>query len=43
MKQDGRCGYRRIAAILGRKGVVACPDTVRSIMRDLGLVAVQPH
>lgn len=40
---DGTYGYRRIAAILGRKGVVVCPDTVRSIMRDLGLVAVQPR
>ena len=43
MNQDGRCGYRRIAAILSRKGVVVCPDTVRSIMRDLGLVAAQPR
>ena len=40
---DGTYGYRRITARLGRRGVVAHHDTVRSIMRERGLVAAQPR
>ena len=37
------CGYRRITAALWRRGVVVDRDTVRSIMREQGLVAAQPR
>lgn len=40
---DGTYGYRRIHADLARLGHLADADTVRSIMRDLGLVACQPR
>ena len=40
---DATYGYRRIHAELERMGVVVCVDTVRSIMRAEGLVAVQPR
>ena len=40
---DGTWGYRRIAARLGRGGVVVHHDTVRSLMRQAGLVAAQPR
>lgn len=42
-KSNGTYGYRRITAALARNGTVACPDTVRSIMRELGLVTAQPR
>lgn len=40
---DGTYGYRRIHADLARRGYYADPETVRGIMRDLGLVACQPR
>ena len=40
---DATYGYRRIHAELERMGVVVCQDTVRTIMREEGLVAVQPR
>ncbi|WP_373887259.1 IS3 family transposase [Actinomyces bowdenii] len=39
----GTYGYRRIHAALARRGVRACPDTVRLLMGALGLEAVQPR
>lgn len=40
---DGTYGYRRIHAQLARMGHLADVETIRSIMRDLGLVACQPR
>jgi len=40
---DGTYGYRRVCAQLGRWGTVVDPETVRVIMRELGLVACQPR
>jgi transposase InsO family protein len=40
---DGTSGYRRIAAQLARWGEVAGAELVRSLMRELGLVACQPR
>ncbi len=40
---DSAYGYRRIAAVLARQGTVACPELVRKLMRELGLVACQPR
>ncbi|WP_158635163.1 IS3 family transposase, partial [Tsukamurella asaccharolytica] len=40
---DATYGYRRIHAELVRMGVVVCVDTVRTIMAEEGLVAVQPR
>lgn len=40
---DGTYGHRRITARLERRGVVVHHDTVRSIMRQAGLVAAQPR
>jgi putative transposase len=40
---DGTYGYRRIQADLAHQGVQAGVELVRSIMRDLGLVACQPR
>jgi transposase InsO family protein len=40
---DGTYGYRRIHAQLGRWGTVVDPETVRTIMRELGLVPCQPQ
>jgi putative transposase len=40
---DGTYGYRRIAGQLARQGTVACPELVRKLMRQLGLVACQPR
>ena len=40
---DGIYGYRRIGPQLRRQGTVVCDETVRQIMRDLGLVACQPR
>ncbi|PHP53044.1 IS3 family transposase [Actinomyces ruminis] len=42
-ESDGTYGYRRIAATLDWQGVPADPDTVRSIMRELGLKAARPR
>jgi putative transposase len=38
---DGTYGYRRIAAQLARRGMVAGAELVRRLMRELGLVACQ--
>lgn len=40
---DGTYGYRRVHAELARLGWHADPETIRSIMRELGLVACQPR
>jgi len=40
---DGTYGYRRVHAHLARLGEVADLETIRAIMRDLGLVACQPR
>lgn len=40
---DGTYGYRRVHAWLARRGTAVDPETVREIMRDLGLVACQPR
>lgn len=40
---DGTYGYRRIHAQLARRGTPVDPGTVRTIMRELGLVACQPR
>lgn len=40
--EGGRYGYRRIHALLVRQGESVDEETVRRLMRDLGLVAVQP-
>ena len=42
-ESDGTYGYRRIAAELGRRGLVAGLELVRGIARELGLVACQPR
>jgi len=36
---DGTYGYRRIAAELARRGIVAGAELVRELMRGLGLAA----
>src|SRR5665811_2593381 len=40
---DGTYGYRRVHAHLARLGEHADPETIRLLMRDLGLVACQPR
>lgn len=40
---DGTYGYRRVHAQLARLGHPADPETIRGIMRELGLVACQPR
>jgi transposase InsO family protein len=40
---DETYGYRRVHAELGRRGVPAGLELVRSIMRDQGLVPCQPR
>lgn len=40
---DETYGYRRVHAQLGRWGVSAGPELVRSVMRELDLVACQPR
>ena len=35
-------GYRRVWAELDDRHIVCCPETVRALMRELGLVACQP-
>jgi putative transposase len=40
---DGTYGYRRVQRELSRRGIEAGPELVRSIMRELGLVACQPR
>jgi putative transposase len=38
-----RYGYRRVHRMLARRGIEAGPELVRALMRDLGLVPVQPR
>jgi putative transposase len=40
---DETYGYRRIHAVLHRQGVLAGPELVRALMRELGLVPCQPR
>jgi len=40
---DGTYGYRRVHAALARLGQPADPETIRALMRELGLVACQPR
>lgn len=40
---DGRYGYRRVAAQLARWGQHVHPETVRDLMRELDLVSCQPR
>lgn len=40
---DGTYGYRRVHAQLARQGTSADPETVRTVMRELGLIACQPR
>ena len=40
---DGTYGYRRITRQLARWGVLAGPELVRALMRELGLEACQPR
>jgi putative transposase len=40
---DQTYGYRRVHGQLGRDGIEASPELVRSIMRTAGLVACQPR
>jgi len=40
---DGRYGYRRVHAVLTRRGYPCHPETVRDLMGELGLVACQPR
>ena len=40
---DGTYGYRRVHAWLVRRGTRVDPETVRAIMRDLGLLPCQPR
>lgn len=42
-ESDGTYGYRRVHAQLARMRVPVCPELVRVLMRDLGLVACQPR
>ncbi|MYW03233.1 IS3 family transposase, partial [Streptomyces sp. SID3343] len=36
-------GYRRVHAVLARSGEAVSPESVRALMRELGLVACQPR
>jgi putative transposase len=40
---DRTYGYRRIHAALSRQGEHCCPELVRELMRELGLVPCQPR
>ena len=42
-EHDARYGYRRIHAVLARRGVVCGPELVRDLMRAAGLVPCQPR
>jgi putative transposase len=42
-EHDGTYGYRRIHAVLARRGRYCDPETVRALMRERGLVACQPR
>jgi transposase InsO family protein len=40
---NGEYGYRRLHAALARGGERCCPELVRRLMRELGLVPCQPR
>ncbi|WP_083418983.1 IS3 family transposase [Pseudofrankia sp. BMG5.36] len=42
-ESDGTYGYRRVHSALARRGVHTGPELVRSLMRQLDLVACQPR
>jgi len=42
-EHDGTYGYRRIHAVLARRGRYCDPETVRAVMRERGLVSCQPR
>jgi transposase InsO family protein len=42
-RSDGTYGYRRVHADLARHSIAADDETIRQIMRELGLVACQPR
>ena len=42
-EHDGTYGYRRVHAVLARRGHPCDPETVRDLMREVGLVACQPR
>lgn len=42
-EHDGTYGYRRIHAVLARRGYLCDPETVRDLMREHALVACQPR
>ncbi|MEU7768212.1 IS3 family transposase, partial [Nocardia sp. NPDC049190] len=42
-RSDDTYGYRRIHAQLARWGTMADPETIRTIVRELGLIACQPR
>lgn len=42
-RSNATYGYRRVHADLARRGVAACAETVRDLMRELGLEACQPR
>jgi putative transposase len=42
-EHEGTYGYRRIHAVLARRGRYCDPETVRALMRERGLVACQPR
>jgi len=42
-EHDGTYGYRRVHAVLARRGHPCDPETVRDLMRERGLVACQPR
>lgn len=42
-EHEGTYGYRRVHAVLLRRGYPCDAETVRDIMRELGLVACQPR
>jgi putative transposase len=42
-RSDGTYGYRRVHAELGRRGVLVDDETVRRVMRELGLAPCQPR
>jgi transposase InsO family protein len=42
-EHDGTYGYRRVHAVLARRGYACHPETVRELMRELGLVTCQPR
>ncbi len=42
-EHEGRYGYRRVHAVLARRGYLCSPDLVRVLMQEAGLVTCQPR